>query len=464
MDRKYISDLKQWLESPHRKPLVIWGARQVGKTYLIKELFANQYFRDNFIYIDCRTEYRFTEYCAQHLNVNEVIDYLSLAFGKKIDASTLLIFDETQECPAVLTLLKYFNQDRPEIPVIATGSMVRIRLQRLSRSRGPGKDSAFLFPVGNIRQLTMYPMTFGEYLMNRNRLLFDAVCTAYRNKVPLKPEIHTLAMNTFNEYLLVGGMPKAVQTYLETGSLFETHQRIQDLYDNYLADMELYQASPESTVRARKIFQNIYPQLNKESKNFKSSLIEENARTRDMQTPIDWLTMAFVAVRSSLVKEHVTLPLRESSESLFRLYLSDIGMFFSQSGVNPATLLTDSGRNTLSGIFYENYAACELTAAGVPLFFWKGKGSGEFEFIVESCGAAVPIDVKKGRRTLNSLEKFKQHNTYSYAVKVSHNAFGFDAKTGILTIPHYQFFLAAEDFGAGRSPLPQKEREICCQQ
>jgi len=453
MNRKYLVQLEKWMKTPHRKPLIIWGARQVGKTYLIRELFAKKYYPDSFIYIDCRTEYQFTEFCSQHLNVSEIIEYISLYFGKKIDESTLLIFDETQECPAVLTLLKYFHQERPEIPVIVTGSMVRIRLQRISRRNA--KNKGFLFPVGSIQQFTMYPMTFGEYLLNRNQPLFDAICLAYQRKVPLQADIHKLAMNTFYEYLMIGGMPEAVNTYLETKSYFATHQIIKDLYDNYLADMELYQASPESTVRARKIFQNIFTQLNKESKNFKCSHIVENARYRNLQSPIDWLTMAFVVMRSSLVKEHVTLPLHESDESLFRLYLSDVGMFFSQSGVNAASLLSDSGKNTLSGIFFENYAACELTAAGLPLFFWKGKGDSEFEFVVESDSVVIPIDVKKNRGKMNSLEKFQQHNAYSYAVKVSADTFGFDEKTGILTVPHYQFFLVAEDFGNGISPLPK---------
>ncbi|HJJ28770.1 MAG TPA: AAA family ATPase [Methanocorpusculum sp.] len=451
MYRKYIADLESWLARKNRKPLIVWGARQVGKTYLIKDLFAKQHFGENYIYIDCRTEYRFTEFCETHLNVHEIIEYLSLETGKKIDSSTLLIFDEAQECLPVITLMKYFNQDAKEIPVIVTGSMVRITIQRESRKRGAGSGGSFLFPVGNINQLTVYPMNFGEFLYNKNRPLYKKITDAYHAKTPFDAEIHQLALDTFYEYLMIGGMPEAVDTYFTTKSALEAKTVLKDLYDNYLSDMELYQASPESVVRAKKIFQNIYPQLNKESKNFKCTGIEAGARYRDMRSPIDWLTLAFVVSKSTLVKEHVTLPLIESEESLFRLYLCDAGIFSYQSGINATSFLTSDGRNTLSGIFFENYAACELTAAGVPLFYWKGKGNSEFEFIVESDSAVIPIDVKKSRGRLTSLEKFKDHNAFSYAVKVSADRFGFDAEKKILTIPFYQFFLAAEDLGQKKS-------------
>lgn len=451
MYRKYIDNLEEWFGRPNRKPLIVWGARQVGKTYLIRDIFAKKHFDGNYIYVDCRADYRFTEFCTAHPNVSEVIEYLSLESGRKIDSSTLLIFDEAQECLPVITLMKYFNQEYRDIPVIVTGSMVRIMIQRRMRMRGVGRTDSFLFPVGNINQFTMYPMTFGEFLINKNRPLFSKVTDAYRNKTVLSSEVHNLAMDVFYEYLMIGGMPEAVNTYFETGSSLEAQLVLRDLYDNYLADMELYQASPESVVRAKKIFQNIYSQLNKESKNFKSSVIEDGARSRDFRSPIDWLTLAFIVSRSSLVKEHVTVPLLESEESLFRLYLCDIGMFSYQSGINGTSFLTKDGRNMLSGIFFENYAACELSAAGVKLFYWKGKGNSEFEFVAEADSVIIPIYVKKSRGTLHSLEKFKNHNTFSYAVKVSADRYGFDAEKKILTIPFYQFFLAAEDLGKKRS-------------
>lgn len=449
MYRKYIDNLENWLNKENRKPLMVWGARQVGKTYLIKHLFAEKYFKRKYIYIDCRTDYRFTEYCTSHLNASEIISYLSLEHNKKIDSSTLLIFDEAQECLPIITLMKYFCQEYREIPVIVTGSMVRIKIQRSIRKRGSGTKAEFLFPVGNINQLTIYPMTFDEFLLNKNQALYDTIVSAYQKKTALEKEVHNLALDAFYEYLMIGGMPEAVDTYLKTKSRFEAQSVLKDLYDNYLADMELYQASPEAVVRAKKIFENIYVQLNKESKNFKCTDIESGARYRDLQNPIDWLTLAFVVEKSSLIKEHVTTPLLESPESIFRLYLSDVGMFSYQSGINATSFITKDGRNTLSGIFYENYAANELSAHGIRLFYWKGKGSAEFEFVVDSNSEIIPIDVKKRRGKMNSLEKFRMHNSFTYAVKVSADNFGYDAETQILTVPFYMFFLAADDLAKG---------------
>ena len=271
MYRKYLDNLENWLNKENRKPLMVWGARQVGKTYLIKHLFAEKYFKRKHIYIDCRTDYRFTEYCTSHLNASDIISYLSLEHNKKIDSSTLLIFDEAQECLPIITLMKYFCQEYRDIPVIVTGSMVRIKIQRSIRKRGSGANAEFLFPVGNINQLTVYPMTFDEYLLNKNQVLYDTIVSAYQKKTALEKEVHTLALDAFYEYLMIGGMPEAVDTYLKTKSRFEAQSVLKDLYDNYLADMELYQASPEAVVRAKKIFENIYVQLNKESKNFINS-------------------------------------------------------------------------------------------------------------------------------------------------------------------------------------------------
>lgn len=437
MYRKYLNNLTEWLNSKNRKPLIIWGARQVGKSYLIKDLFAEQYFKGKYIYVDCRTDHDFVTYCESHVNAADVLNYLSLDKGVKIDSTTLLIFDEAQECLPIVTLMKYFCQDFREIPVIVTGSMVRIKIQRENRKRGNGNNDKFLFPVGKINQLTIYPLDFEEFLYNSNRILYNVIKDAYEKKAKIDESIHELALRQFYDYLVIGGMPEVVNEFLETKSYQSAKEILIDLYDNYLGDMELYQASPESIVRSKKVFETVYSQLNKESKNFKSSLIDKNLKGRDVQTPIDWLSLAFLINKSSLVKEKVSIPLISSNESLFRLYLSDMGMFTYQSSINPKVFLSNEGINTLSGIFFENYVAIELINYGYELFYWKGKGDSEFEFVIESESSIIPIDVKKSNGKLNSLKKYMEHNTLKYAVKVSKNNYGFDEENKILTIPFY---------------------------
>ena len=336
-----------WNKKSNRKPLIIWGARQVGKTYLIEKLFAGKYYKNSYIYIDCKIEDEIRDFCSNTADSKKIIEFISLKKNKIINKNTLLIFDEVQECPNIISSLKYFCQDHSEIPVIATGSMVRIKIQRENHKRGRKDNNQFLFPIGKINQLTIYPMSFDEFLFNRNKLLYDAIKKAYEEKKPLDRQVHLLAMDQVYRYMLVGGMPEAVDAYLNSENLLEARDILKDLYDNYLSDMALYQASPESLLRSRLLFQNIYKELNKESKNFSPSLIENKSKTRDYRTPIEWLVMAHIINQSFQLKEHITTPLMADDEGKFRLFLGDIGMFSYQSKINPASFLSDDRENTL---------------------------------------------------------------------------------------------------------------------
>ena len=450
MERTALQKLTDWDSNKRKKPLIVWGARQVGKTYLILELFAKKYYPNRYVYVDCKKEDEIRAFCSGTANAEKIIEYISLRKGQQLNEQTLLIFDEVQECPNILSSLKYFCQDYREIPVIATGSMVRIKLPRETHKRGARDNDKFLFPVGKINQMTVYPMTFDEFLMNSNQMLFDAVQNAYERRQPLERQIHELVMEHVYKYLLVGGMPEAVEAYIDGGSLLESREILKVLYDNYLADMELYQASQESVLRSRALFQNIYRELNRESKNFSPGLIEEKSKTRDYATSIQWLTMAHVVNQSFQLKEHVTMPLMPDSDSSFRLFLGDIGMFSYQSGINAASFVSSERENTLSGIFFENFVANELIAKEHKLFYWRGKSSAELEFIVESDNRLYPIDVKKGRGTLNSLEKFSNHNKFEYAIKVSKNNYGYDREQKLLTIPLYFIPFVAKDLADGK--------------
>ena len=449
MERIALQKLIDWNNNKRKKPLIVWGARQVGKTYLVEELFAKKYYKNNYIYIDCKKEDEICEFCSKTANAEKIIEYISLRKGKQINEKTLLIFDEVQQCPNIISSLKYFCQDYREIPVIATGSMVRIKLQRETHKRGSRENDKFLFPVGKINQITIYPMTFDEFLMNSNKMLYDAIKKAYESKQPLDNQIHELAMEQIYKYLLVGGMPEAVEAYIDGNNLLESREILKALYDNYLSDMELYQASQEAVLRSRVLFQNIYRELNKESKNFSPGLIEEKSKTRDYATSIQWLTMAHVVNQSFQLKEYITTPLMPDSESNFRLFLGDIGMFSYQSGINAASFVSSERDNALSGIFFENFVANELIAKEHKLFYWRGKSSAELEFIIESNNKLYPLDVKKGRGTLNSLEKFSNHNKFEYAIKVSKNNYGYNHEQKLITIPFYFIPFVAKDLADG---------------
>ena len=238
-------------------------------------------------------------------------------------------------------------------------------------------------------------------------------------------------------------MPEVVETFInEPDDKYRAYnlsiKKINEIYDNYLADMDLYQASPESIIRSRHVYNDIYKQLNKENKNFKFSLSVNGARGRDMINPIAWLVEARVVNQSFLLKEKISSPLIKEEDSLMRLYLADSGIFTHQSGMNAKTFFFND-LNSLSGIFYENYVSTELSARGYNLFYWKGKRNSEFEFILDIDSRIIPIDVKKSRGKLNSLEEFRQHNKKDVVIKVSSNQCGFDKNNLILTIPFYYF-------------------------
>lgn len=447
MERKYLCKLLEWKDNPRRKPLMVWGARQVGKSYLIKDLFADVYYKNNYIRIDCSSDTDFTEYVYKNVNLDKILKFISLNYSINITKDTLLIFDEVQECLPIVSLLKQFCEQRRDIPVIATGSLVRIKIKRQTSKRGKFANNEFLFPVGKINQLNVYPMTFDEFLMNYKPNLFDQIKETFAEKRNMG-ELHQLCLTTFNEYIAIGGMPEVVDTYLEEtknknpNALNESRSILKDIYTDYLNDMDLYQASPEAVVRSKAIFENIYGQLNKECKNFKCSQIEKNSKTRDMIAPIDWLTTARVASISSELKERVTAPLVSSNESLFRLYLSDVGMYALQSNLTNNDF-SASIYGEFSGYFYENYLATELVSRGYKLFYWKGKRDSELEFIIELNGRIIPFDVKKNKGSLKSLEEFRNHNKKDIAVKISSGQYGFDASNMILNIPFYYvpFFL-----------------------
>ena len=443
MERKQLEDLVKWNEDEDRKPLLVLGARQVGKTYLIEDLFAKRYYKNSYLRIDCSDEPDFVDYVFDNPSLAKVLDYIRVHYDFVPDSRHLLIFDEAQECLPLVQMMKHFCEKRRDIPLIVSGSLVRIRIKRSARKRGSFAEKNFLFPVGKINQLIVYPLTFDEFLMNYKKPAYDYLVEAIEKCKEIPYEIHKDFMEIFNDYLFVGGMPEAVKTFIKNKSEMsiayeKASANIKDIYSDYLADMELYQASQESIMKCRLIYRDIYSQLNKENKNFKCSQINKNYKTNDVITPIEWLVTANVVNKSHLAKEHVTSPLVESEGSLYRLYLSDMGLFTFQSGLDAKTFVTNK-KNSLSGIFYENYISIELVAHGYGLFYWKGKRDSELEFLLDLKGRIIPIDAKKNKGSLNSVEEYRSHNPKDAVIKVSANQLGYDEKQKILTVPYYCF-------------------------
>lgn len=455
--RRIEQELTEWKENPNRKPLLIYGARQVGKTFLIKEIWGKENFK-NIIYIDFRNDMEARRMVKNYPNPKKIIEYLSLRFEIEINQDTLLFFDEIQEAIQILTSSKYFAQDYPSIPVIMTGSLVRVKLMaiekennlsikfdpEIEKSNQDGHNN-FLYPVGKIDKLDMYPLTFDEFLLAYKPKLYELLKSSYESKEPLMSTYHSMALDTFYEYLQVGGLPEAAEIFITTKNILKARGKVETIYNDYLSDMSLYQISNQTIARTKMVFENIYFQLNKENKNFKISLIEEGKRYRDYLSPFDWLSLARLAYKSELVKEKVTLPLISSNESLFRVYLPDCGLFSIQSRINPASFAISLKENTLSGIFFENFVATELKARNIPLFYWKGKTSSEFEFLLDMNNGVVPMDAKKSKGTLDSLKVYRNTNSNNLAIKISTNNYGYNEESKLLTLPYYYLSFYLEE-------------------
>ena len=456
MERTILKELIAWKNDPRRKPLLITGARQVGKTYAVQELFAKTQFK-KWVFVDFRRDAASRRYVKNHPDPKAILAYLEVAYNTEIDKDTLLFFDEAQEAVQILTAAKYFCQDYPELPVIITGSLVRVRLKQLERDERDGEirldpeiepenqdgHNNFLYPVGKLDTLDMRGMTFDEFLLARNKKLHSLVQKSVLERKPLDSGLHEMALDAFFAYLQVGGMPEAVAVYLETQSTLRAQRVLQGIFDGYLSDMALYQISSATISRTRMVFQNIYQQLNKENKNFKISFLEKGKRYRDYLSPFDWLELARLVNKSHLTKERVTYPLQEDEESLFRVYLPDCGLFAFESGADFASFKDSLSSNTLSGIVFENYVAEELVARGYPLFYWKGKTTSEVEFLLGLPSGFIPIDCKKNKGRLDSLDAFRFHNSDLFALKVSQNPLGYSKEKNLLSIPFYAlpFFL-----------------------
>ena len=443
MERKYLKRMIDWNNDEDRKPLLVLGARQVGKTYLIEELFAKEYYKNSYLRIDCSDDDEFVDYVFKNKNMNKVLEYLQIKYDFIADGNHLLIIDEAQECLPIIEMMKHFCEKRKDIPLIVTGSLVRIRINRFVHKKGGYANKGFLFPVGKINQLTIYPMTFDEFVLNYKKNAYKYIKKSFEEKQSINETLHEELLEIFNDYLYVGGMPEVVDTFIKHKdnkiiAYEKVSSKLKEIYSDYLSDMELYQASPESIIKSRLIYRNIYGQLNKENKNFKCSYVDSKYKTRDVITPIEWLVTANVINKAYLLKEKITSPLIENEDSLYRLYLSDMGLFTYQSGLNAKSFVLDKN-NVLSGIYYENYISTELTAREYGLFYWKGKRDSELEFVLDLSGRIIPIDSKKNKGSLNSINEFRIHNKKDVIIKVSTNNYGFDETNKILTLPFYYF-------------------------
>lgn len=434
MYRKIYEYLINWKKNDiKRKPLLVTGARQTGKTFIINE-FGKEFY-DNVLEVNFEKEPKIVKFFEESLDPKLIIKKLENYYNKRIlPKNTLIFFDEIQACERAITSLKYFNEEANDYHIICAGSLLGVVLNR----------KQFSYPVGKVQEIKMYPMDFEEYLIALNEnILLETIKKCYKENVPLDNLLHDKCLSLYRNYLAIGGMPEAVNEYVETNSIISTVEIIETIYSNYLNDMSKYTSSNE-VIKNRACYESIVKQLNKENKNFKYSEVQKGKNSQYYGESLNWLISAGVALKSKLVTiPKIPLSFHED-EFLFRIYLSDTGLFRYKAGINISDLTDPSYKDDLIGILTENYVACELTSKGIPLRYWKGKRESEIEFIVEYNRNVVPMEVKTGIRTNSvSLKIYRDNYKTDTCILISQKNFGYN--NGIKSIPLYAVFCLADD-------------------
>ena len=408
MERSIIKQLKEWKNSPLRKPLILAGARQVGKTYILKEFGKREY--ENVAYINCDNNPEVAELFAEDYDMKRVLLVIGALTGQPIiPGKTLIILDEIQELPKGLAALKYFCEDAPEYHVAVAGSLLGVALHR--------GESA---PVGKADIIRLFPMSFEEYLLARGEE--QVLQILFSKDWPTITLLHEKLTKQLREYYFVGGMPEAVATFLKTNDANQV-RRVQDniLY-LYKSDMSKHVSADEAT-RISMVWQSIPSQLAKENKKFVYGAVRKGARAKDFETAIQWLADAGLIYKVSRVRE-VGMPLKFYEDAnAFKLFMLDVGLLGAISEMEPAQMLMSNNAMTESkGAFTENYVLCQLkTLPGIATYYYSREDSRlELDFIVQHQGRIIPVEVKAEENLKSkSLKAFMDKHEGLHAIRFS---------------------------------------------
>lgn len=428
MQRKMEAKLVAWKnQSEDRKPLLLYGARQVGKTYILTE-FGQKYY-ENTVYVNLETNLSVASYFADDISPDRLIRFLETTVQAEIiPGKTLVIFDEIQSCERALTSLKYFAEQAPQYHIAAAGSLLGVAINRKQYS----------FPVGKVESLTLYPLDFEEFLwaLNEKRLA-DEIRSAYSTMTPLPEALHKHAVELYRYYLIVGGMPASVLSFAKDGKLMLVPNVQNEIADNYVAAMAKYAGASE-TVRIRACFQSIPAQLAKENKKFQYKVVQKGGSAALFGTAIEWLAQSGVVLKCQKI-EHGANPIAVYEDlSSFKLYMGDVGLLTMRSGIPAQTILTGEG-NTFLGAVAENYVAQSLMANGYSLHYWASEHSAELDFVLQRGTEIIAIEVKKAEHTKSkSFSVFAAKYNPTKCIRFSEKNFG--QTESVTAVPLYAAF------------------------
>lgn len=428
MKRKISSRLVEWKDKTSgRMPLLLYGARQVGKTYVLRE-FGKKYFK-NTVLINLEVNLTAASFFDENISPDRLIRYLEASVGERIvPGETLIIFDEIQSCERALTSLKYFCEQTPEYHIAAAGSLLGVAINR----------EKFSFPVGKVEMLTLYPLDFEEYLWALGEeLLAGEIRHAYDQMEPLPEALHQKGMDLYREYLIVGGMPAVINAFLTEKSFLDVPVIQSGIIDNYASDMAKY-ATPSDSVKIRSCYHSIPAQLSKDNRKFQYKVVQKGGTATLFGASIEWLNQAGVVLACRRIN-HAYEPISVYADlSAFKLYLGDVGLLTAKSGISRDTILS-GGDNLFLGALTENYVAQQLAAKGYELHYWENSGTAELDFVLQKGSEIIGIEVKKGTHVRSrSMPIFIKAYTPAYCIRLSGKNFG--ETEGLKSIPLYAAF------------------------
>lgn len=429
MYRKISQKLLAWKESPFRKPLLLQGARQVGKTFSVLEFGRNNY--ENVAYFNFETNTKLNATFEENIEPEYLLPILSHIAGTSIiKEKTLIIFDEVQLCERALTSLKYFCEQAPEYHIIALGSLLGVAVNRKTYS----------FPVGKVDMLTMYPMDMEEFLLALDEsYLLDKIKACFADKTAMPVALHQSALELYRQYLVVGGMPEAVMIFSKTKDyVFVRH--IQDtILTSYLNDMSKYNTENEIK-KTRLTYDNITVQLSKKNTRFQYKLIKSGARAAEFENAIEWLILSGIVDQVYRV-EQIKKPLANYRDiDHFKIYLSDVGLLCAKKDIiaNDILYMVDE-LNDFKGGMTENYVHNQLKINDYTTYYWESDRGAEIDFIIQREGKLIPIEVKAADNTrAKSLRLYMDRFKPAYAIKLSTKNFAHEDNK--LIIPLYAAF------------------------
>ncbi|GHV73348.1 ATPase [Spirochaetia bacterium] len=429
MERRLFSTLGAWKTKQGRQPLIVQGARQVGKTWLIQEFGRREF--QNVIYIDFEKNKRAGSFFEEDIAPEKIVRYLEGEFGEEvIPGKTLLFFDEIQACERALTSLKYFCDEAPDIPVIAAGSLLGVSLNR----------EQYSFPVGKVETLHLLPLDFEEFLWALGKQWLCAkIRISYEEDKKMPLALHSELLELYKLFLIIGGMPKVVSVYAEGQKLVNVSVIQNEIMNNYIADMAKY-ASPQESVKIRACYNSIPNQLAKDNKKFQYKVVKSGGSAAIFGASIEWLNFSGVVLKCDKLT-NPRLPLAVYTEPAnFKLYMADVGMLTMKSAFPQGMILSNLAiDNTFLGALTENYVAVSLNALGYPLYYWQSDNTAEVDFVIQKGEKIIPVEVKAGVHVKSrSLSVFDTQYGYDTAVRISAKNFGFE--NGIKSIPLYAVF------------------------